>query len=226
MFLDITSHRTITVLSVTVFYCGATSRNKKLCFFLVQLSDNSLFCKNNGFIIIWYSWYRHSSAESFIILLIQFKVQCIIEKKYSSNSKLTKENCQNNVRVTNINLKNTYLELPKVNNTDPFLLLHVIQNIWWYLHMRWELIEVDISVDLYILVIVNVVILIGIHRHQHWANVCLQQVQQTYNSQSCNSFCIFGKRAACIGINKQFCKQYLQCLTTKILHSIIHFSNL
>lgn len=43
--------------------------------------------------------------------------------------------------------------------------------------MRRELVEVDISVDLYILIIVNVVILIGINRHQHRSYVGLQQIQ-------------------------------------------------
>lgn len=87
-----------------------------------------------------------------------------------------------------------------------FFLLHVfIQYIWCYLHVRWELVEVDISVDLYVLVIVNVEILIRIHRHQHWPYVSLQQIQQTYNTQSCNGFCIFGKRVECICIYKSFC---------------------
>lgn len=107
-------------------------------------------------------------------------------------------------RLTKIKIKIILKFIGKKCQPFPFVAC-IIQYIWCYLHVRWELVEVDISVDLYVLVIVNVEILIRIHRHQHWPYVCLQQIQQTYNTQSCNGFCIFGKRVECICIYKSFC---------------------
>ena len=50
----------------------------------------------------------------------------------------------------------------------------------WYLHVRWKLVEIDISVDLHILFIINVKILVRIHWNQDWANVGLKWTEKEH----------------------------------------------
>ena len=44
-----------------------------------------------------------------------------------------------------------------------------------YLHMGWEFIEVDILVASYDFLVVDVQLMIGVHRYQHRAYVCLKE---------------------------------------------------
>ena len=50
----------------------------------------------------------------------------------------------------------------------------------WYLHVRWKLVEIDISVDLHILFIINVKILVRVHWNQDWANVGLKWTEKEH----------------------------------------------
>ena len=44
-----------------------------------------------------------------------------------------------------------------------------------YLHMGWEFIEVDILVASYDFLVVDIQLMIGVHRYQHRAYVCLKE---------------------------------------------------